>query len=192
MGQAKSPQPVKLIVSAFAPNDDILQQSKQLLVAEWGPIDFESDLLPFVHTPYYAAEFGEGLVRRIWAFEQLIDPGDLAAIKCRTNELEQQFAADGRRRVNLDAGYVCRAKLVLSTTKNHGHRIYIGRSPEAVGIYAEVTLQYRDKAFRSWPWTYPDYSTQEYCTLFEKIRKMYVVQLQNQFNLEEKSNEHLD
>lgn len=177
MGQPRPPQPVKLIVSAFAPGDELLQTAKPLLVAEWGETDFESDLLPFEHTAYYAPEFGSGLVRRVWAFRQLIDPGDLAAIKVRTNQIEQGLAVDGRRRVNLDSGYLCQAKLVLATTKNHGHRIYIGRTPETVGIYAEVTLQYRDKAFRPFPWTYPDYATPEYCKMFEEIRRIYINQL---------------
>lgn len=177
MGTAKPPKPVKLIVSAFAPGDALLQQVKPLLVDEWGAIDFESDLLPFEHTSYYAEEFGPGLVRRVWAFATLIDPGDLAAVKVGTNKLEHLAALDGRRRINLDAGYVSMAKLVLATTKNHAHRIYIGHSPQAVGIYAEVTLHYRDKAFRPWEYTYPDYATPEYCDLFEAIRKQYIAQL---------------
>ncbi|MBN1936240.1 MAG: DUF4416 family protein [Anaerolineae bacterium] len=177
MGHPKPPQPVKLIVSAFGQSDTLLQQSEAVLIDAFGPVDFESDLLPFDHTPYYAAEFGSNLVRRIWAFQKLIDPGDLAQIKIHTNAIEWQLADGGHRRVNLDAGYVSMAKLVLATTKNHGHRIYIGKAPDAVGIYAEVTLQYRDKAFRAWPWTYPDYATPEYCRLFEDIRQIYVNQL---------------
>jgi hypothetical protein len=172
MGQPKTPQPVKLIVSAFAPGDVLLAEARAALCAEWGAIDLESDLLPFAHTAYYKAEFGPGLVRRIWAFEQLIDPGDLAAIKLRTNELEERWCVGGRRKVNLDAGYVSLSKLVLATTKNHGHRIYLGN-----GIYAEVTLQYRDKAFRPWPWTYPDYATPQYGALFAAIRERYIAQL---------------
>ena len=143
-----------------------------MLEDEWGEIDFQSDLLPFDHTPYYAPEFGQGLVRRIWSLGTLIDPGTLSTIKLRTNELEQRCAVDGRRRINLDSGYVSMAKLVLATTKNHGHRIYVGD-----GIYAEVTLQYRDGAYRSWPWTYPDYATPTYCALFAEIRRVYVDQL---------------
>jgi hypothetical protein len=172
MGQAKPPKPVKLIVSAFAPGDALLQEARAALEAEWGKTDFNSDLLPFDHTSYYAREFGAGLVRRIWAFETLVDPGELAAYKLRTNELEQRWAVDGRRQINLDVGYVSMAKLVLATTKNHGHRLYVGQ-----GIYAEVTLQYRDGAYRAWPWTYPDYATPEYGALFQEIRRRYVGQL---------------
>jgi hypothetical protein len=172
MGQARTPTPVKLIVSAFAQNDALLQQAREAIDAEWGAIDFESELLSFDHTSYYEPEFGTGLVRRIWAVEPLIDPGQLAAIKLRTNQLEQQWAENEQRKVNLDSGYVSLAKLVLATTKNHGHRIYVGD-----GIYAEVTLQYRDGAFQPWPWTYPDYATSQYRALFKEIRRRYIAQL---------------
>jgi hypothetical protein len=172
MGKAKDPKPVKLIVSAFAPNQALLAEAREALVQEWGAVDSESDLLPFDHTAYYEREFGPGLVRRIWSFERLVDPGSLAAIKARTNALEGRWTVDGRRQVDLDPGYVSSAKLVLATTKNHGHRIYLGE-----GIYAEVTLGYRDGAFRPWPWTYPDYATPAYCHLFEAIRQRYLHQL---------------
>jgi hypothetical protein len=172
MGQSKTPKPVKLIVSAFAPTGALLDEARDVLSVEWGRVDFESELLPFDHTDYYAREFGSGLVRRIWAFGPLIDPGRLAAIKRQTNDLEQRWSIDGHRQVNLDAGYVSLAKLVLATTKNHGHRIYLGE-----GIYAEVTLRYTDGAFRPWPWTYPDYGTPHYCALFKEIRRRYMAQL---------------
>jgi hypothetical protein len=112
------------------------------------------------------------LVRRIWSFEPLVDPGALAAIKLSTNDLERAWSVDGRRRVNLDPGYVSLSKLVLATTKNHGHRVYLRD-----GIYAEVTLRYREGAFCPWPWTYPDYATAAYCALFGQIRRRYVAQL---------------
>jgi hypothetical protein len=168
------PQPVKLIVSAFAPDDALLEEAHAAAVAEWGATDWESELLPFDHTTYYQREFGLGLVRRMWAFERLIDPGTLAAIKVRSNELEGRWSVEGKRRVNLDPGYVSMAKLVLATTKNHGHRIYLGQ-----GIYAEVTLRYRDGAFRPWPWSYPDYATEAYCRMFERIRRRYMEQLRS-------------
>jgi hypothetical protein len=185
MGKAAVARPVKLIVSAFASTDALLQQARQRLAAAYGLVDVESDLLPFAHTSYYDAEFtdmpdtgdppdpgGSALVRRIWSFEPLIDPGALAAIKLSTNDLERGWATNGRRRVNLDPGYVSLAKLVLATTKNHGHRVYLRD-----GIYAEVTLRYRDGTFSPWPWTYPDYATAAYCALFGRIRRRYVAQL---------------
>jgi len=169
------PRPVKLLVSAFAPGDDLLAQAREALAAEWGAVDFESELLSFDHTAYYEPEFGSGLVRRIWTFAPLIDPGELARIKVRTNELEACWAVGGRRRVNLDSGYLSMAKVVLATTKDYGHRVYLGQ-----GIYAEVTLHYRDGAWQAWPWTYPDYAAPRYRELFTIIRRRYLAQLRRE------------
>lgn len=172
MGEIREPQPVKLIVSAFAGGEALLTEARARLMAEFGPVDYESALLPFEHTDYYTPEFGPGLVRRIWAFEDLIEQGELAAIKRRTNDIEMEWAVEGRRRINLDPGFVSHSKMVLATTKNHVHRVYIGE-----GIYAEVTLHFRDGSFRAWPWTYPDYASPLYLEIFNQIRALYVAQV---------------
>ena len=172
MGQIKEPKPVKLISSMFAADLELLEVARDKLTEIFGPTDYESDLLPFDHTSYYAAEFGEGLIRKIVAFTELVDPGRLAEVKRLTNDLEMGWAKVGRRRINLDPGYVSLAKLVLATTKNHGHRVYLGQ-----GIYAEVTLRYRSKTFRPWGWTYPDYASPPYIAIFNHIRELYLAQL---------------
>ena len=77
-----------------------------------------------------------------------------------------------RRRVNLDPGYVDQAKLVLATTKDRQHRLYLGR-----GIYGEVTLRFTGGRFEPWEWTYPDYRTPEYRVFFETVRRRYRQQL---------------
>jgi hypothetical protein len=172
MGNITEPLPVKLIVPMFSGCPGLFAAAEGALVAHFGPVDYRSVRLPFTHTTYYAREFGEGLERQFLAFERLIDPGRLAEIKLLTNALEETFAEGGRRRINLDPGYISEAKLVLATAKNHGHRIYLGR-----GIYAEVTLTYRDKDFRPWPWTYPDYQSEPYLRILRAIRGIYVAQL---------------
>jgi hypothetical protein len=172
MGQIKEPKPVKLISSLFTADLELLQVARNKLSEIFGPADYESDLLPFDHTSYYAAEFGEELMRKIVAFAELVDPGRLAEIKRLTNDMEMGWAKEGKRRINLDPGYVSLAKLVLATTKNHGHRIYLGQ-----GIYGEVTLRYRNKTFRPWEWTYPDYASPPYIVIFNYIRELYLAQL---------------
>lgn len=172
MGTARQPQPVKLIASLFAGRQVLLEVARARLEEAFGPVDYQSELLPFDHTDYYTPEFGPGLVRVILAFERLVGPGNLAAIKRQTNALEAEWLVEGRRRVNIDPGYVSLSKLVLATTKNHAHRIYL-----ADGIYGEVTLHYRDGAFRGFPWTYPDYASSHYCALFAEIRDLYRQQL---------------
>lgn len=172
MGTAKQPQPVKLVASLFAGSQELLATARARLEETFGPVDSQSKLLTFDHTDYYTPEFGPGLVRVIMAFERLIDPGDLATIKRQTNAMEAEWLVEGRRQVNIDPGYVSLSKLVLASTKNHAHRIYL-----ADGIYGEVTLNYRHGAFQGFPWTYPDYASPRYCALFEEIRDAYHRQL---------------
>ncbi|MBC7235659.1 MAG: DUF4416 family protein [Chloroflexi bacterium] len=172
MGTAQAPLPVKLVVPMFTGEPELFEIAEAALQQRFGPVDYRSPRLPFEHTDYYTPEFGPGLQRWFVALERLIDPGELASIKRWTNELELSLAREGRRRINLDPGYVSSAKLVLATTKNHNHRIYIGQ-----GIYAEVTLVYRDKNFRPWPWTYPDYASEAYIAILREIRELYMAQL---------------
>ncbi|HNY92028.1 MAG TPA: DUF4416 family protein, partial [bacterium] len=75
----------------------------------------------------------------------------------------------GRRRVNLDPGYSEAAKLVLATTKNFGHRIYLGQ-----GIYGDVQLFWRKGRFQSNPWTYPDYLEAKSLEFFSALRQDYL------------------
>jgi hypothetical protein len=172
MGKITEPPPVKLIVSMFTGDETLLAVARGALVNRFGPIDYQSDLLPFDYTDYYTREFGPGLLRQIVAFGNLIRAESLTEVKRTTNELELTWAMEGRRRVNLDPGYVSLGKLVLATTKDYSHRIYLGQ-----GIYAEVTLRYEHGHFRAWEWTYPDYASARYLEIFGEIRRFYVDQL---------------
>ena len=172
MGQAKTPKRVKLIASVFAADERRLQQTESLLIGEYGPVDYRGELLPFTHTDYYTAEFGAPVVRLIVAFERLMDPAGLPTIKRQTNELEWIGSVGGHRCVNIDPGYVSLSKLVLATTKDHAHRIYLRD-----GIYAEVTLRYEGGTFRPWPWTYRDYASPSYIAILNLIRNQYHRQL---------------
>ena len=64
--------------------------------------------------------------------------------------------------------------MVLATTKDYSHRIYLGQ-----GIYGEVTLRYRNGGFHPWEWTYPDYASPRYLEIFAQIRGIYVAQLRD-------------
>ena len=41
------------------------------------------------------------------------------------------------------------------------------------GVFAEVTLVYRDKRYRSLDWTYPDYRSAAYTDILDAIRTLY-------------------
>ncbi len=153
MGIERVPPPVKLFFGLIATGEQDFERAKQRLEHDFSHITCKSPVLPFDLTNYYEKEMGEGLLRQWIATETLILPDQLAEIKRYTNRLEWLFAHEGKRRVNIDPGYVSLSKVVLATTKDHAHRIYVGD-----GIYEEVTLVFRrHEGFVSWPWTYPDY-----------------------------------
>ena len=172
LGAPRLPQKVKLFAGMLAATEQLLREGSALLAEAFGPLDYESPLLPFTYTDYYTAELGQPLWRQFVSFARLIDPGELALVKLTTNRLEQVLAVDGRRRVNIDPGYLSLAKVVLATTKDYSHRIYLG-----LGIYGEVTLWYRQGSYQPWPWTYPDYRSQQYLDTFNQLRALYARQL---------------
>ncbi len=169
MGTIHEPTPVKLVVPMLAIAPEWFERAQAALCQEFGPADYVGDDLPFAYTDYYAPEMGPLLWRRFVAFQRLMDPGALAQVKILTNALEQEWSQEGRRRVNLDPGYLDAAKFVLATTKNYAHRIYLGQ-----GIYAEVTLLYRGGAFQVLPWTYADYRSEAYHRELKQIRALYL------------------
>ncbi len=178
MGSIITPQPVKAIIGVLTAEPRLLPTVYAELMQRLGPIDFTSELMPFTSTTYYEAEMGPDIHRQFISFEGLMDAGTLAEMKLFTNTVEQNFAIKkpegDARRVNLDAGYLCLAKLVLASTKDHAHRIYL-----CDGIYAEITLRFYRKTFQPWEWSYPDYRLPEYIAIFNHIRQIYRKQLEN-------------
>jgi hypothetical protein len=175
MGVIRSTPLVKLFVGVITGQPGRLPVVETALADRFGPVALRSSLLPFDLTAYYEKEMGTGLVRQFLGFEELIEPQTLAQAKRFTNELEAWIAQMNpgvRRPVNLDPGYVEQGKIVLASTKNHSHRIYLSE-----GIFAEVTLYYQDKEWRSNPWTFPDYSSGRYHGFFHELRRLYRLQL---------------
>jgi len=172
MGQIKKYPPLKLIVGFIFKKDISFEQAKRILQRHFGKIDFVSQTLAFNHTDYYCDELGQGLKRKFVSFQKLILPQSLTEIKILTNKIENKLSLKGNRQVNIDPGYLDLAKLVLASTKDFYHRICLGR-----GIFAEITLFYKNKTFQPWEWTYPDYKTNEYIAVFNQIRKIYASQL---------------
>ncbi len=174
MGEIRSLIPqAKLIFGILACNEPIRLQCLDRIAAEFGRIDHQSPTEPFTFTDYYNDEMGDTLYRQYLSVEPLITVADLPALKHRTNDLEVEMARieSGRRRrqVNIDPGYLTQAKLVLATTKDYTHRLYIGD-----GIFAEVTLCYqRPEGFQPFPWSYPDYARREVCEFFNKVRDTF-------------------
>ncbi|MDI6786507.1 MAG: DUF4416 family protein [bacterium] len=174
---------VKLICGMISNKEELFEELIFSLIGYFGEIDFKSEIFVFDKTNYYEKEMGEGLLRQFISFQKLINREKLAEIKEITNELEKKYSSGGSREINLDPGYLAYANLVLASTKDFYHRVYIGR-----GIFAEVTFYYAKKKYNFLPWTYPDYKTQEYLDAFLEMRKIYGEQIRGK---KEENKEHI-
>lgn len=170
MGQITTHQPVLLLLAAFSRHSAALDWGLQRATQEWGPALMVSPRFDFRETDYYQSSMGEQLQKTFFTFQQPVDPADLPRWKTQTNAWELEYAqAAGHpepRPLNLDPGYLSLAKLVLASTKDHAHRIYLRE-----GIFAEITLSYRRKGWQNLPWTYPDYQRTDFQQFFTQCRE---------------------
>ncbi|MBC8354836.1 MAG: DUF4416 family protein [Planctomycetes bacterium] len=169
MGAIAEPKPVLLLLGAFSRHEAALDWAREMAEAAWGTTALTSKVFSFADTDYYEKTMGAGLKKTFFAFEQLHDSSVLIDVKLHTNDLEEQYRVQNvhteLRPLNLDPGYVTEAKLVLATTKDRDHRLYLGR-----GIFAEVTLHYHRGDWTTHPWTYPDYQSAEYHEFLTQCR----------------------
>lgn len=173
MGKAREPEPAKLFMSLITSEENLLKNGMKDLGEIFGGIDFISDVLPFNFTDYYAKEMGNDLFRRFITFSSLISRSLLPEIKLKTNGLEERYSTPvGHRKINIDPGYLCLEHVILATTKGYMHRPYLRE-----GIYADLTLIYRNKSYQPLEWTYPDYRQVEVINLFNQFRKTYLEDL---------------
>lgn len=170
MGDLHTHPDVLLVVALFSRHDEAFAWASETLSAAHGPVALASDRFDFAETNYYEATMGPRLRKQFWAFARPFEPAALVEAKLATNRWEAEYAALGRhnepRPLNLDPGYITPAKLVLASTKDHAHRVYLDR-----GIYAEVTLHYQHGAWRAADWTFPDYRRPEYHAFFVACRE---------------------
>ena len=172
MSLPQPPTPAKLIVGFFVKEKALASGIAQALQDRLGPVDMISAWFNFDFTTYYEKEMGAPLSRRLVVFKTPVEQTELAAIKRMTNAVEQTYQRQGQRRVNIDPGYLLPERFVLATGKNFTHRIYIGQ-----GIYADLTLIYQKGAFRTLPWTYPDYADKHLIDFLTLVRKKYMLDL---------------
>ena len=171
MARLRKPLLIKLFIGLLSPERALLDECVTLLASEYGTIDLESDVAPWGITDYYQDEMGGPLYRKFVFFDKLMEPDKLPSVKLFSMRIEERFSSvvegNPKRRINVDPGYVTEAKVVLATTKDFSHRIYIGS-----GIYAEVTLRFnsREQSFATLEHTYYDYRTPDYIMLFNKAR----------------------
>jgi hypothetical protein len=169
MGHPHPHPPAVLLLAAFSRYEAALDWARRQAIATWGPVAWESPVYDFNQTAYYRDSMGPDLRKVFFALECPFDPAALADVKLQTNRWEDEYrAAAGLpepRPLNLDPGYLTLAKLVLASTKEHSHRLYLRD-----GIYAEVTLYYSAHHWQAREWTYADYRRPDFQEFFSRCR----------------------
>lgn len=177
MGAALDFEKEKLIIGFIYNIDENFNRALDIMKERFGPVDFMTEEFSFTNefSDYYDEELGGEARRRILSFERLVDPTEQADIKTFTNSVEADFSIDGKRKVNLDPGFLSHGRLLLATTKKTGFRI-----PLKDGIYTELTLFYARGAWQKLPWTYRDYQSPRVQTFLTEVRKKYLLQRKNE------------
>jgi len=167
MAKIREPEKALALVGLICGRDFDLDEIAPDIASKLGRVAIRSEAKPFDQTNYYGPEMGGDLVRQWWVFETPVMPDELAGLKIWSNGIEgkNQNEKSGRR-VNVDPGLITLNSLILATTKNFSHRIYLSQ-----GIYAETTLIYRHNRFQSLDWTYPDYKTEDALAFFGQARE---------------------
>lgn len=171
MADTSAPEPVKYFVAILFADETLRARVIEDLAARWGHIDFAGADHPFDATTYYEPEMGAGLRRRLVSFAPLRSPEELADAKLTANALEASHAEAGKRRVNLDMGYLDHNKIVLASAKPAGQKIYLRR-----GIYADLIARFAHGSYQPFAWTFPDFKTGRYDTELLQIRDLYLRQ----------------
>ncbi|HOH37914.1 MAG TPA: DUF4416 family protein, partial [Spirochaetota bacterium] len=165
------PPKAKLFCGFIYSDEEILDKTISLLSESYGKIILKSESFPFQHTCYYET-MGQNLKKVLIAFDLLIERDQMALIKIHSNEIENLFLDNGKRKINIDPGYLTLSNVYLASCKEYYHRIYIGN-----GIYLENEYYWSKKDYVFFEWTYPDYKTEGYLKFFKELRKIYAQEL---------------
>lgn len=173
MAELIEPRKVQLILGVIFSDPALLAPLQEELEKRFGPLEARSGVYDFKVTDYYEDEMGGGLKRVFYSFGELIDPAGIVEVKIECNRIEDAFAVKGKRRVNIDPGYVDFYKLVLASAKFQGQKIHLGK-----GVYADPTLYY-DKGWKSYDWGFPDFKSGRYDEFLTGVRRSYRAKIRN-------------
>jgi hypothetical protein len=163
------PAPVKLISGLLFPaeREDLMEWATGQMSASFGAIELASRLYPFDYTDYYR-DIAPRLERRFFVFAGLRRPFGLVAWKKRAISIEAESDEGAGRKVNIDPGYMDGARLVLASTKDNAHRIYLWD-----GIYAEVTMCRKKSGWIGFSYTFPDFASGAYDDFLDSARNAW-------------------
>ena len=153
--------------NAILYNPEEMPSPDACVLSVFGPPILKTEVFKFSHTDYYKKEMGENLCKYLVGYNLIESPNKLALYKRITIDIEMLHCRLGKRLLNIDVGYVAHEKVVLASTKNFTHRVYIDN-----GIYGDVQLMRRKNAYEYLDWTYADYKYGFVAQFFENMRSL--------------------
>jgi hypothetical protein len=171
MARRQTPPPGRLIVSIIYSSIDALADALKMLERHFGRVQYET-----METSYtsdtYSEEMGDSLERRFFSFEKPVERDRLPQIKATCLKIEKQFGDHVDdftfRTVNLDPGILTPDNLIMASTREYNHRIYL-----ADGVFADLVLVYAKGRFVRMPWTVPDFYQGEAIEFFLRVRESF-------------------
>ena len=157
---------VKLVSGVLYPDEIWFDWTLEELKSLWGEPEIVSTSVPFTTTDYYR-DIAPQLFRRFVCFGGLFAAGDLTEWKRASGGVETKSRTP--RIVNVDPGYIDGARLVLASTKDHAHRIYLRD-----GIFAEVTMRFRFGKWIAFDYTFPDFASGVYDEFLVQARNSWI------------------
>lgn len=162
------PAPVLGLCSCLTGSAELLHDVERALVRAFGEIALRSPPFRFDTSDYYREEMGRGLERTWFVFRRLWRPERLPRSRRMSGRIEVAFSEGGRRRVNLDPGYLDPGKLVLASGKESPDKIYLGR-----GVWAHTCLRYAAGRFSAPDHSFPDFRHGRFDAFMLDARALY-------------------
>ncbi|MCP4685320.1 MAG: DUF4416 family protein [bacterium] len=171
MARKQTPPPGRLIVSIIYSSIDAVADSLKLLERQFGRVQYETIEMPYT-SEAYSEEMGDKLQRRFFSFEKPVERDRLPQIKAACLKIEKQFGDHVDdftfRTVNLDPGILTPDNLVMASTREYNHRVYLGE-----GVFAELVLVFAKGRFVRMPWTIADFYHGEAIDFFLRVRESF-------------------
>ena len=162
----------KLIIGALYADPHWLEQAKLQMRAQNWTIQQQSVEFAFNKTDYYTREMGPELKRCFLSIEGLQSLESAVDWKLKTLEIEKHLSLDGKRRINLDPGYLDFHRVVLLSVKEGPQKIYLRD-----GIWADLVLLKDKGGFRELAWTFDDLMYWCYIDFFMKVCAEYKAEI---------------
>lgn len=164
---------VKFFVGCIAQADSIWPRLdgsvRNLLISLYGPIEsIWSPTKSWVAPSSYANEMGCDLSTIIIIFQNSCVVNDMTRRKEQAIEVEDWLTFYGRRKYNLNPGYVGSSGIFLASHKDGAYRLALGN-----GIWLEKQLDWRDGTFVSLPNTFSEYADVNRIAGFNKLRFLF-------------------